>query len=155
MDVTKLAYYDTIVPLFKNGKNLVSEYGTPRNDVYCSLDDKEVYIEKNFRGVKYWATMTEAQYKGLGKLIKALCFKHKIPRIVLPEPQRYAAFDRSGPDKGEKIRQKYRGICTHTQIDPANRSDIGDYIDWKKLIDYAGLTEADCFNPPASLSESW
>src|SRR5437763_268537 len=36
-----------------------------------------------------------------------------------------------------------------------NGKSAGDYIDWKKLIDYAGLTEADCFNPPASLSESW
>ena len=46
---------DCIGPLFKSGNNLVSEYGTPRKDVYCSLDDKDVYFEKNFNGVKYWA----------------------------------------------------------------------------------------------------
>src|SRR3954469_6023466 len=37
---------DCIGPLFKSGNNLVSEYGTPRKDVYCSLDDKDCYVEK-------------------------------------------------------------------------------------------------------------
>ena len=146
---------DCIANLFKKGNDLVSEYGNPRNDVYCSLDDKDVYLEKSFGGVKYWATMTEAQYQGTARLIKALCFKHKIPRILLPDPQRFKPFDRSGPDKGEKVRHSFRGICTHLQIDPANRVDIGPYIDWAKLIQYAGITEADCFHPPASVSESW
>src|SRR5712692_8377546 len=45
---------DCIGPLFKKGDNLVSEYGNPRSDVYCSLNDKDVFFEKNFNGVKYW-----------------------------------------------------------------------------------------------------
>src|SRR5215813_8919750 len=142
---------DCIGPLFKSGNNLVSEYGNPRKDVYCSLDDKDVYFEKDFNGVKYWATMTEAQYKGTARLIKAFCFKHKIPRIILPEPQRYKPFDKNDP----KVRQNFRGVCSHVNIDPANRADIGPYIDWPKLIQYAGLIEADCFNPPNGVLETW
>ena len=141
---------DCIANLFKSGNNLVSEYGNPRKDVYCSLDDKDVYLEKSYGGGKYWATMTEKQYVGTGRLIKALCFKHKIPRIVLPDPQRFTAFA-----KNEAMRNAYRGVCTHLQIDPANRVDIGPYIDWGKLIQYGGLTEADCFHPPASVADTW
>ena len=141
---------DCIANLFKKGNDLVSEYGNPRKDVYCSLDDKDVYLEKSYSGGKYWATMTEKQYVGTGRLIKALCFKHKIPRIVLPDPQRFKAFANS-----EAMRHAYRGVCTHLQIDPANRVDIGPYIDWGKLIQYGGLTEADCFHPPAAVMETW
>ena len=141
---------DCIANLFKKGNDLVSEYGNPRKDVYCSLDDKDVYLEKSYGGGKYWATMTEKQYVGVGRLIKALCFKHKIPRIVLPDPQRFKAFARD-----EAMRNAYRGVCTHLQIDPANRVDIGPYIDWGKLIQYGGLTEADCFHPPAAVMETW
>jgi N-acetyl-anhydromuramyl-L-alanine amidase AmpD len=145
---------DCIANLFKKGNDLVSEYGDPRKDVYCSLDDKGVYLEKPFGGVKYWATMTEKQYVGLGRLIKALCFKHKIPRLILPEPQRYKSFGNSEAVR-EAVRKAYRGICTHFQIDPANRVDIGPYVDWPKIIQYGGLIEADCYHPPATLSESW
>ena len=141
---------DCIANLFKKGDDLVSAYGNPRQDVYCSLDDKDVYLEKSYAGCKYWATMTEKQYVGTGRLIKALCFKHRIPRIVLPDPQRFKAFA-----KTEAMRHAYRGVCTHLQIDPANRVDIGPYIDWGKLIQYGGLIEADCFHPPAAVMETW
>src|SRR6267143_1267239 len=95
-------------------------------------------------------SMPEKQYVGLGKLLKALCFKHQIPRIILPEEHRYDDFKRD-----EKIRRDFRGICTHVNIDPARRSDIGPYIDWPKVIRYAGLTEADCYHPPGSMGDTF
>ncbi len=139
---------DNIGGLKKQGSEMVSEYSTDKSkDVYCKADEKDVFLEKDFRGFKHWATWTEAQYVGLGKLIKALCLKHQIPRIVLPEPHRWNDFK-----KDEKIRQSFRGVCTHYNIDPARRSDIGPYIDWAKLIQYAGLTEADCYHPPGTVA---
>ncbi|HZX93570.1 MAG TPA: N-acetylmuramoyl-L-alanine amidase [Myxococcales bacterium] len=141
---------DNIGGLKKQGSEMVSEYSTEKKkDVYCGADEKDVFLEKDFRGFKHWATWTEAQYVGLGKLIKALCLKHAIPRIVLPEPHRWDDFK-----KDEKIRRDFRGICTHYNIDPARRSDIGPYIDWGKLIQYAGLTEADCYHPPGSVAST-
>ncbi|MFN2550215.1 MAG: N-acetylmuramoyl-L-alanine amidase [Myxococcales bacterium] len=143
---------DCIGELYKNGDNLVSQYGAERKDVYCAVSEKDVYVEKDWGcRTKYWASLTEKQYLGLGRLIKALCFKHKIPRILLPEPQRYKPFD----PKDSKARANYRGICTHLNIDPARKVDIGPYLDWAKLIQYAGLTEADCFNPPNGVLETW
>jgi N-acetyl-anhydromuramyl-L-alanine amidase AmpD len=138
---------DNIVNLFKRGNNLVSCYSAGK-DVYCTLDDKDVYLEKDYLGLKYWSTLTENQYVNLGKLLKALCFKHHIPRILLPEPQRWQPFDRNA-------RKTYAGICTHLNLAPKDRFDIGPYIDWPKVIQYAGLTEADCFHPPASVMDTW
>jgi len=142
---------DNIGPLRQQGDEMVSEYSTKdKKDVYCKASEKEVYLEKQFAGEKYWATLTEKQYAGLGRLLKALCLKHQIPRIILPEEHRYDDFK-----KDEKIRRDFRGICTHVNIDPARRPDIGPYIDWPKLVRYAGLIEADCYHPPASLLDSF
>ncbi len=138
---------DNIANLFKKGDNLVSCYSAGK-DVYCGMSDKDVFLEKKFAGCQYWSTLTEKQYLGLGKLLKALCFKHQIPRILLPEPQRYQPFER-------KDRATFRGICTHLNVDPKHRADIGPYIDWDKLIQYAGLITADCLHPPDSVLDTW
>src|SRR5512138_504239 len=119
----------------KQGEEMVSEYSTKqRKDVYSKGEEKDVFLEKMFAGFEHWATLTEKQYAGLGRRLKALCFKHQIPRILLPEAHRYDDFK-----KDEKVRRDFRGICTHVNIDPARRSDIGPYIDWPKLVRFAGL----------------
>ena len=143
---------DNIGGLHPVGDDMCSEYSSKdKKDVYCKKSETDCFLEKTFGGTKYWATLTEAQYAGLGKLVKALCFKHKIPRIIPPDDLRYKAFDKANP----KVRQNYRGICTHVNIDPARRADIGPYIDWPKLIAYGGITEADCYNPPDSVAQTW
>ena len=53
---------DNIGNLQKRGNNLVSAYGEGK-DVYCSTDDKDVFLEKTTNGSKYWATMTEKQMR--------------------------------------------------------------------------------------------
>ena len=132
---------DNIGMLKEKKGNLVSMYGS--NDVYCSKDDKGVYVEKQYNGFKYWASWTEVQYTSCARLIKAICHKHKIPLYILPEERRYKPFNKKGPD-----RQKFRGVCSHVNIAPENRADIGPYIDWPRLITLSNLTEGDCFNAP-------
>ncbi len=132
---------DNIANLREHGDSLISAYGT--NDVYCKKSDTGVFVEKSFRGIKYWAAFTEVQYQSLGRLIKAISHKHKIPLMVLPEESRFKPFNQKGDD-----RKKFRGVCTHLQIDPANRADIGPYIDWARVIQLGNLTEGDCFNAP-------
>src|SRR3954469_11321614 len=142
---------DNIGGLRKQGDDLVSEYSTKdRSDVYCKAGEKGLFVEKAFAGFSHWATLTDKQYVALGRLLKALCFRHRIPRILLPEEHRYEDFRRD-----EKIRRDFRGICTHVNIDPARRPDIGPYLDWPRLVQAAGLTEADCYHPPASVLDSW
>ena len=127
---------DNIANLRERGDNLISAYGT--NDVYCKKSDTGVFVEKSFQGCKYWASLNEPQYQTLGRLIKALCHKHQIPRYIFPEEKRFKPFNQKGDD-----RKKFRGVCTHMQIDPANRADIGPYIDWAKVIQLGGLTEGE------------
>jgi len=142
---------DNIGQLFDEGKDdLRSEYTDKaksgkkvHNDVYCDKSEKGVYIEKAWdHGGKYWAAWKEEQYRTLGKLLKALCKKHGIPRLILPEPDRYKAFKKAD-------RAKFKGICVHVNIEYDNRDDLGPYVDWDKIIQYAGLTVGDCFSPGA------
>ena len=117
------------------------KYGAP----YCKEEDKGAYIDKQWRGPteKYWATWTEAQYVGVGKLLKALCHRHAIPKMILPEEHRFEAFD---PHSDQP---RFRGICHHVNLAYNNRDDLGPYVDWDKIISNAGLAVGDCFNNPA------
>ncbi|HEX9605000.1 MAG TPA: N-acetylmuramoyl-L-alanine amidase [Myxococcales bacterium] len=126
--------------LLKDGI-LRGEAGTP----YCKVDEKEAYVEKQWRSKneKYWATWTEAQYVGVGKLLKAICHKHQIPKMILPEEHRFEAFDE------QRDIPRFRGVCHHVNINYGNRDDLGPYVDWDKIISYAGLSVGDCFNNPA------
>ena len=121
--------------------NKTHKYGAP----YCTTDDKDAYVEKQWRGPteKYWATWTEAQYVAVGKLLKAICHKHHIPKMILPEEHRFEGFDL------QKDVPRFRGICHHVNINPGNRDDLGPYVDWDKIIRYATLSVGDCFNNPA------
>ncbi len=142
---------DTICQLFKKGNNLHSEYGP--NDVYCTMSDTGAFMEKPWPGhgnARYWATWTEEQYVGCARLLKAISHKHNIPRVVLPEPARYNPFppvDRAAERTAH--RKKFKGLCTHLNIDPARRIDIGPFIDWDKLLRYGEYKTADCLSPPA------
>ena len=126
--------------LLKDGI-LRGEAGTP----YCKEDDKDAYVEKQWRSKneKYWATWTEGQYVAVGKLLKALCHKHKIPKTILPEEHRFEGFD------PQRDIPRFRGVCHHVNINPGNRDDLGPYVDWDKIIRYAALDVGDCFNNPA------
>ncbi len=136
---------DNIGELIEKDGKLHSEYDP--SDVYCQKSDAGVFLEKEWRGGKLWATWTESQYVCLGKLLKALCAKHGIPPTLLPEPQRYASF--SATD-----RQKFKGVCVHLNIDPVNRDDIGPFVDSDKIVRYGGLTVGDCLAGAAGASAS-
>ena len=63
-------------------------------------------MEKNFRGHKYWASLTESQYTCLARLIKAICHKHQIPLYIQPEDARYKPFDKKGDVTGYTVAGK-------------------------------------------------
>jgi len=116
-------------------KTFYDEYHSP----YCTKDDEGVWVEKQWPNYgNYWATWSEEQYVAVGQLLKALCAKHGIPKMILPEDRRYKAFD-------ESQKQRFRGVCVHVNVNPDNRDDLGPFVDWPKLIRHAGLGEGDCF----------
>jgi cell wall-associated NlpC family hydrolase len=109
------------------------------DSAYCTKDDEGVWVEKLWPNYgRYWAAWSEEQYAVLGRLLKALCARHGIPRMILPEDRRYKGF-------GEREKQQFRGVCVHVNVNPDNRDDLGPYVDWARLIRYAGLSEGDCF----------
>jgi cell wall-associated NlpC family hydrolase len=132
---------DNIGNLKLKGDTFYDEYG----GAYCKKSDEGVWVEKDWPNYgTYWATWSDEQYVVIGRLLKALCHKHDIPKMILPEPQRYKGFN-------EAQQKKFRGICVHVNVKPDNRDDLGPYVDWARLIRLAGLTEGDCFGlgPPA------
>ncbi len=135
---------DNIGGLHEHGGDgkLYSEYGN--TDAYCAKSDTGVYVEQHFQGTKYWATWSDAQYTCTGRLIKAICHKAQIPRYIQPDSDLFQPLTRFS--KAQQAR--FRGVMTHYQVNPNNRSDIGPYIDWARLVQLAGLTRGDCFNTP-------
>jgi cell wall-associated NlpC family hydrolase len=131
---------DNIGQLKLKGDTFYDEYG----GAYCTKADEGVWVEKSWPNYgKYWATWSDEQYQGVGRLLKALCARHGIPRMILPEDRRYKGFD-------EQQQKKFRGICVHVNVKPDNRDDLGPYLDWAKIIRFGGLNEGDCFGlgPP-------
>ncbi len=135
---------DNIASLYEhNGDGkLYSAYGT--SDLYCAKSDAGVFVEKTFQGIKYWASWTSAQYDVTARLIKAICHKQQIPRYIQDEQNRFQPLTRFPAAQ----LARFRGVMTHYQVNPANRVDIGPYIDWARLIHSAGLIQGDCFNTP-------
>lgn len=64
-------------PLKLSGNNLLDAYG----NIYCKKTDTEHYIQTDYRGYKYYATMTESQEKSIIELLKYLCKTNNIPMV--------------------------------------------------------------------------
>jgi N-acetylmuramoyl-L-alanine amidase len=98
---------------------------------YCKAEETDVYqvLEQPFKGAKVYATYPEAQYDALIRLLRYLTALWDIPRAFLPEADRFKT--------SEKV-LSFKGIVTHVNYRPEDKSDIGPAFDWKKLI--AGVT---------------
>lgn len=112
-----------IGPLKKIGDNLVTSYSD--TDVYCGLNQADMYIEKTFRGFDYFATFTDEQYKALIVLLKYLTARYSIPREFLPEDIRYTTSEASA---------LFKGIVTHVNYRATGKTDIGPAFDWDRVI---------------------
>ena len=76
-------------PLVEDKTNpniLLDTYGK----AYCTRADTQFYKACNYRGYKFFATLTDEQYEATNKLVKHLCEKHKIVFSKLPTEK---AFD--------------------------------------------------------------
>ena len=77
--------------LIKKGDALHTIYST--DDIYCAVKEKAYYQEiAGFRGQKYYATFTLAQYASLVVLLRYLTARFKIPRVFLPPEKIYEPF---------------------------------------------------------------
>jgi N-acetyl-anhydromuramyl-L-alanine amidase AmpD len=114
-----------IGPLKRIGDNLVTSYSD--SDVYCTIADTDQYVEtaQEFRGYKYFATHTDAQYRSLALLLRYLTKKYDIPREFLPEDKRYLTNAEVAA---------FKGIVTHINFRTDGKWDLGPGFDWDRLI---------------------
>jgi N-acetylmuramoyl-L-alanine amidase len=95
---------------------------------YCKAEETDLYqvLEQPFRGEKIYATYPEAQYDALILLLRYLTALWGIPRAFLPEVDRFKA--------SEKV-LSFKGIVTHVNYRPEDKTDIGPAFNWKKVIE--------------------
>lgn len=111
----------------KPGGLLHTLYST--SDVYCSEAETAYYqkLPAAFRGERYYAKFTNAQYNSLILLLRFLTSKYNIPRNLLPATKRFETFG------SETEAANFKGICSHVNFRPAGKWDIGPAFDWDRV----------------------
>jgi N-acetyl-anhydromuramyl-L-alanine amidase AmpD len=120
--------------LSSDGKQLLTAYTGKRKDVYCDVSQKKYYtkVDPKYRGCKYFATHTPAQYKALKELIDYLCKRFDIPNRYFgheTDGSRFKTFANAAEAK------KFKGICSHVNFRKTGKTDIGPAFDWDKIAE--------------------
>lgn len=128
-------------PLTKNGDGLETIYSQieytnstgelkkSKKDVYCDISevDKYTVVDDGFRGYKYFATFTDAQYVALSDLIDYLCNTFVIPKTFIDGSARFETFKSATEGKS------YTGICTHVNYRKSGKWDLGPDFEWDRI----------------------
>jgi len=101
------------------------------DDVYCTEAETAYYqkLRTTYRGERYFATFTNAQYNSLLLLLRFLTKRYNIPRTILPEAKRFDAF------KSATEAKNFKGICSHVNFRASGKWDIGTGFDWNRVIE--------------------
>lgn len=111
----------------KAGGLLHTMYGN--DDVYCKESEPAYYqkLPASYRGERYYAKFTNAQYDSLNLLLRYLTARFKIPRTMVPLVRRYETFGSTAEA------EKFKGICSHVNFRASGKWDIGPAFDWAKV----------------------
>lgn len=90
-------------PLTESGGKLLDAYG----NTYCSLSDTGLYDTVDYRGKKYYASMTDAQAAAVASLVRHLCDTHGIPLQFVPDDSVFAS---------NSAALDFRGIFLHSSV---------------------------------------
>ncbi len=98
-----------------------------KKDIYCAQSEKGLYVKLDtpYRGHRYFATFTDAQYDSLITLLRYLTAEYKIPRHFLEKEERYEATDTV---------VDFRGIVSHVNYRTSGKWDLGPAFDWDRVI---------------------
>ncbi len=94
--------------------------------VYCTLQETEFYtkLPNPYRGHRFYATFTDAQYRSLITLLRYLTALFDIPKKFVSEARRFETIeDISG----------FQGITTHVNYRRTGKRDIGPAFDWTRV----------------------
>ena len=67
-------------------------------NVYCTKAETQYYKECNYRGYKYYATMTDVQEKAVAQLLIYLCKQHNIPKVFKPNADQIFSSNKEAQD---------------------------------------------------------
>lgn len=116
-----------IGPLILKNNELYTSYKDKTGqyfDVYCSVNDKELYTKQLYRNFEYYATFTREQYDALVILLRFLTAKYNIPREFMSLPSRFET---------TQMAVSFKGIVTHVNY-RTDKYDIGPAFDWDYVI---------------------
>jgi N-acetylmuramoyl-L-alanine amidase len=109
--------------LAKNG----NDFYDYTNHVYCTSGETQYYTQvPTYRDHRYYAAFTGAQYQSIIKLVRFLTKKYTIPRVFLPQSERYNRMT-------DAAAAQFRGITTHVNY-RTTKWDIGPAFDWNRII---------------------
>lgn len=97
---------------------LVDAYGKD----YCTKFDTQFYGAVNYRGYKFFASYTDAQYAALNGLIKNLCEKHKIKFSKIAAEKAYDWF----PGTPQET------VISHVNV-RKDKFDLPPVFDWSRI----------------------
>lgn len=111
----------------KAGGLLHTSYGT--DDVYCSETETGYYqkLPAAYRGERYYAKFTNAQYSSLILLLRFLTKRYGIPRTILAPVKRYEVFSNAAEA------EQFKGICSHVNFRASGKWDLGPAFDWERV----------------------
>jgi N-acetyl-anhydromuramyl-L-alanine amidase AmpD len=91
---------------------------------WCSLDEKDKYVQSTFRGFDHWASFPDDQAAAVRDLVADLCTRFNISKTTPPADMQ-TKFD-------PKHFGSFKGIASHQNF-REDKSDIGPAWDWKIL----------------------
>jgi N-acetyl-anhydromuramyl-L-alanine amidase AmpD len=91
---------------------------------FCSVDDRDRYVESAFRGKSHFASFPNVQVDAVASLVRHVCDRFAIPRVLPPLPQRFTC------DVGAFA--SFKGVCTHANF-RQDKWDIGPAFPWERL----------------------
>ncbi len=114
--------------LVKDGTNFHTIYS--KDDLYCTQDERGYYTEllTPYRGQRYYASFTNAQYNSLIALLRYLTARYNIPRKFLAGDDLFNTFSSA------QEAASFEGICSHVNFRSTGKWDIGPAFNWKKVI---------------------
>ena len=99
------------------------------SDIYCSARQTAYYqkLPTPYRGERYYAKFTQAQYRSLVLLLRFLTAGYNIPRTLLAPQVRVDAFASAA------AAEDFKGICSHVNFRSSGKWDISPAFEWGKI----------------------
>ncbi|MCU0227393.1 MAG: N-acetylmuramoyl-L-alanine amidase [Bryobacterales bacterium] len=91
---------------------------------FCRKQERERYVQAEYRGMKYFAAMPQAQTAATAALVNFLCERFGIPKVASEEARR-GDYNLSGF-------ATYQGVASHSNF-RRDKWDVGPAFRWDSL----------------------